>query len=136
MHHCAASSAAFFPACPCSIASSFTTPPTISPFTTTLWTRAGCPPGSPGGPASTKRWGTAAPPALQAMRTRVRTRTLLPLNLQGAGTEGVENWAPQVRKNSSEDRPDQLDPLFSSCYTPLVWSSPYHISFAEFFLNR
>ncbi|KAL4856850.1 hypothetical protein ACK3TF_002897 [Chlorella vulgaris] len=57
------------------------------------------------------------------------------LNKTGAGPIGTGNAQPQVRKNSTADRPDLTDPLFSACHTPLVWNSPYHIAFGEFFDN-
>lgn len=57
------------------------------------------------------------------------------LNKTGAGPIGTGKAQPQVRKNSTADRPDLTDPLFSACHTPLVWNSPYHIAFGEFFDN-
>ncbi|KAI3432352.1 hypothetical protein D9Q98_003909 [Chlorella vulgaris] len=63
--------------------------------------------------------------------------TLVPgwtkLNKSSAGPVGVGIAQPLVRKNSSDDRPDQMDPIFSSCHTPIVWTSPYHNTYGEFF---
>lgn len=66
--------------------------------------------------------------------------TLVPgwtkLNKSSAGPVGVGIAQPLVRKNSSDDRPDQMDPIFSSCHTPIVWTSPYHNTYGEFFQSR
>ena len=43
---------------------------------------------------------------------------------------------PLVRKNSSQDRPDLMNPIFSDCYSPLLWASPWIVAYGEFFDNR
>jgi hypothetical protein len=49
--------------------------------------------------------------------------------------DGYHYLHPLVRRNSSMDRPDLKDPVFSSCHVPLIWLPAWLFAYAEFFSN-